>query len=91
MIGSQQLSKKKIRIEANLTSIERAAMSMHTRSTRQRAKINVNRPNSVSFERPGASQRSKHSISGARNVTSTNRKVPTWSKRRTISIYGKTP
>jgi len=50
-------------------------------------KTNAKTANSVSFVIPGASQRSKHSVRGAKNVTSMNRKVPNWSKRLISQSY----
>jgi len=64
------------RPKAESPSIERAAMSTHTASTRHKAKTNAKTANSVSLEIPGASQRSKHSARGARNMTGRNSNVP---------------
>ena len=54
------------------------ALSLPTSSTRQRITINAKTPYSVSFDNPGASQRSKSSIHGTK--TDTRRIiVPNWS------------
>jgi hypothetical protein len=70
-----------LRSKTKLWSNERAATSKHTTSTRHRAKTNAKTANSVSLEIPGASQRSKHSARGERNMTSKNNHVPTCSNR----------
>jgi hypothetical protein len=54
------------------------ALSLPTSNTRQRMTINAKTPYSVSFDNPGASQRSKSSIHGAK--TDMRRIiVPNWS------------
>jgi hypothetical protein len=67
--------------KAEFGSRKRAAMSKHTTRTRQIERTRAKTANSVSLEIPGASQRSKHSNRGAKNVTSMNKKVSNWSSR----------
>src|SRR6266851_335437 len=79
------------RSKTKSTSNERAEMRTHTTSTRHRAKMNAKTANSVSLEIPGTSQRSKHSVRGARNVTSRNSNVPNWSNRLIWRSYSRWP